>query len=91
MRTRTKPALPARLAVPRPSRLCQRCFPATPGVSRIGLRSAPTTLLRQPSEEVSQLPRFPALHGAPRRRHTIGEDQRRTPVQKPPGALRRDW
>ena len=39
-------------------------LPALPGVSRIGLRSAPTRLLRQPGEEVSHLLRFPAPHGA---------------------------
>ena len=40
-------------------------LPALPGVSRIGLRSAPTRLLRQPGEKVSHLLRFPAPHGAP--------------------------
>ena len=39
-------------------------LPALPGVSRIGLRSAPARLLRQPGEEVSHLLRFPAPHGA---------------------------
>jgi hypothetical protein len=48
----------------RPSRLCQRCLPPIPGVSRIGLRSAPTRLLRQPGEEDSHLLRSPAPHGA---------------------------
>jgi hypothetical protein len=38
---------------------------ALPGISRVGLRSAPTRLLRQPSEEVFHLLRFPAPHGAP--------------------------
>jgi hypothetical protein len=40
-------------------------LPALPGVSRVGLRSAPTGLLRQPSEEDSHLLRSPAPHGAP--------------------------
>jgi hypothetical protein len=40
-------------------------LPALPGVSRVGLRSAPTGLLRQPGEEDSHLLRFPAPHGAP--------------------------
>lgn len=39
-------------------------LPALPGVSRIGLRSAPTSLLRQPGEEVLHLLRFTAPHGA---------------------------
>ncbi|MFI6369298.1 hypothetical protein ACIBG0_42205, partial [Nocardia sp. NPDC050630] len=39
-------------------------LPALPGVSRIGLRSAPTRLLRQPSEKVFHLLRFLAPHGA---------------------------
>jgi hypothetical protein len=43
-------------------------LPALPGVSRIRLRPAPTGLLRQPSEEVLHLPRFPAPHGALRPR-----------------------
>lgn len=40
-------------------------LPTQPGVPRVGLRSAPTKPLRQPSEEVSHLLRFPAPHGAP--------------------------
>src|SRR5436190_20788064 len=40
-------------------------LPTLPGVSRVGLRSAPTELLRQPSEEDSHLLRFTAPHGAP--------------------------
>jgi len=43
-------------------------LPALPGVSRIRLHPAPTGLLRQPSEEVLHLPRFPAPHGALRPR-----------------------
>ena len=43
-------------------------LPALPGASRIRLRPAPTRLLRQPSEEVSHLLRFPAPHGAQRPR-----------------------
>ena len=39
-------------------------LPDLPVVSRIGLRSAPTRLLRQPSEEDLHLLRFPAPHGA---------------------------
>jgi hypothetical protein len=39
-------------------------LPALPGVSRLGLRSAPARLLRQPGGEVSHLLRFPAPHGA---------------------------
>ena len=39
-------------------------LPALPDVSRVGLRSAPTRLLRQPGEEVLHLPRLPAPHGA---------------------------
>ena len=39
-------------------------LPALTGVSRIGLRSAPAGLLRQPGEEVLHLLRFPAPHGA---------------------------
>ena len=39
-------------------------LPALTGVSRIGLRSAPTRPLRRPSEEVFHLLRFPAPHGA---------------------------
>jgi hypothetical protein len=42
-----------------------RCTSAALGVSRLGLRSAPARLLRQPGEEVSHLLRFPAPHGAP--------------------------
>src|SRR3954451_12777768 len=48
---RTAPALSALL-------------PTLPGVSRIGLRSAPTGLLRQPGEEDSHLLRYTAPHGA---------------------------
>src|SRR4051794_21774708 len=40
-------------------------LPTLPGVSRIGLRSAPTGLLRQPGEEDSHLLRYTAPHGAP--------------------------
>src|SRR5699024_15500 len=40
-------------------------LPALPGVSRVGLRSAPTGILRHPSEEVLHLLQFPAPHGAP--------------------------
>jgi hypothetical protein len=40
-------------------------LPALPGISRIGLRSAPTGLLRQPGEEDSHLLRLTAPHGAP--------------------------
>ncbi|MED7828770.1 hypothetical protein, partial [Streptomyces chiangmaiensis] len=39
-------------------------LPALPGVSRVGLRSAPTSLLRQAREEVLHLLRFTAPHGA---------------------------
>jgi len=57
---RTRPVWQSRI-VPALSAL----LPALPGVSRIGLRSAPTEPLRRPGEEVSHLPRFPAPHGAP--------------------------
>ena len=57
---RTRPVWQSR-TVPALSAL----LPALPGVSRIGLRSAPTEPLRRPGEEVSHLPRFPAPHGAP--------------------------
>ena len=39
-------------------------LPTLTGVSRVGLRSAPTRLLRQPSEEDSHLLRYTAPHGA---------------------------
>ncbi len=42
-----------------------RAAPTLPGVSRVRLRSAPTGLLRQPSEEVSHVLRSSAPHGAP--------------------------
>ncbi len=57
---RTRPVWQYR-AVPALSAL----LPALPGVSRVGLRSAPTRLLRQPSEEVLHLLWFAAPHGAP--------------------------
>jgi hypothetical protein len=44
---------------------------ALPSVSWIRLRSAPTRLLRQPSEEAFHLPRFSAPHGALRPRVAI--------------------
>jgi hypothetical protein len=40
-------------------------LPTLPGVSRVGLRSAPTGPLRRPGEEVLHLLRFTAPHGAP--------------------------
>jgi hypothetical protein len=57
---RTRPVWQSRI-VPALSAL----LPALPNVSRVGLRSAPTRLLRQPGEEVLHLPRLPAPHGAP--------------------------
>ena len=58
-------------------------LPALTGVSRLRLRSAPTRLLRQPSEEVSHLLRFPAPHGAPAPRGALeaepGAQVRRRP------------
>ncbi|RPE39101.1 DDE superfamily endonuclease [Streptomyces sp. Ag109_O5-1] len=44
-------------------------LPALPGVSRVGLRSATTRLLRQPGEEVLHLLRFTAPHGAHSGKH----------------------
>ena len=57
---RTRPVWQSRI-VPALSAL----LPALPDASRVGLRSAPTKLLRQPDEEVLHLPRLPAPHGAP--------------------------
>jgi hypothetical protein len=57
---RTRPVWQSRI-VPALSAL----LPALPDVSRVGLRSAPTRLLRQPGEEVLHLLRLPAPHGAP--------------------------
>ncbi len=56
---RTRPVWQSR-TVPALSAL----LPALPGVSQVRLRSAPTRLLRQPSEEVLHLLRFAAPHGA---------------------------
>ncbi len=49
----------------RPVPALSALLPALSGVSRLGLRSAPARLLRQPGEEDLPLPRFPAPHGAP--------------------------
>ncbi len=56
---RTRPAWQSQ-AIPALSAL----LTALPSVSWIRLRSAPTRLLRQPSEEAFHLLRFPAPHGA---------------------------
>jgi hypothetical protein len=58
-------------------------LPALPGVSRIRLRPAPTGLLRQPSEEVLHLPRFPAPHGALRPRVATNSSSMTGPGNSP--------
>jgi hypothetical protein len=73
--TRTVPALSALL-------------PALSGVSRIGLRSAPTRPLRQPGEEDSHLLRFPAPHGAPAPRGALEQVAGQDPVGLGPEKLR---
>ena len=74
---RTRPAWQSQ-AIPALSAL----LTALPSVSWIRLRSAPTRLLRQPSEEAFHLLRFPAPHGALRLRVA-------SPVDGPPRHRRR--